>query len=372
MKKRLFEKVEKVFLDKVTKRYGATIAVDKVSLEIEGGELFVLIGPSGSGKTTTLKMINRMIEPDEGSIFINGEDVRKFDVVLLRRNMGYVIQNIGLFPHMKVKDNISLLMKLEGYDEQYIEKRVKELLELVDLPPKHFMDRYPYQLSGGQQQRVGLARALALDPPLLLMDEPFGALDPILRKQLQEEFEKIKWRLGKTIVFVTHDVDEAFRLGDRIGIMNDGKIIQVGEPDELLFSPKNEFVEKLIGADRKYRYFDKLKVSDIMNREIEKYIFDLHKLGKNDIISLMEEKGVEFGIIVDKGVFLGIVYLKDLYSWEEKALPLIRNTITASPRDSLQSVIYEMKRSKARIIPVIEDGSPIGILLPDEILFRLI
>ena len=234
---RLFDRIDAIDLKGITKKYGAGFAVKDLDLEIRGGELLILIGPSGSGKTTTLRMINRMIEQDEGTVTINGLDTKDADPVRLRRNIGYVIQNIGLFPHMTIGENIGLVPKLEGWGKKRRDERVKTLLEFVSLPPDMFMDRYPKQLSGGQQQRVGLARAMAMDPPLFLMDEPFGALDPILRKQLQKEFLKIKNEINRTIVFVTHDIEEALILGDRIAIMDQGELVQVGPPEELNIQP---------------------------------------------------------------------------------------------------------------------------------------
>src|SRR6056297_1334208 len=269
--KRFFKKIDEIEIKNVSKKYGAVIAVNQVSLNIIGGELLILLGPSGCGKTTLLRMINRLVETDEGQILINGQDVKNFNPVLLRKNIGYVIQQIGLFPHMTVKENISLVPKLEGWTEKEMNQRVKELLELVSLPPEQFLNRKPKELSGGQQQRIGLARALVMDPYLLLMDEPFGALDPILRKQLQEEFSKIKEQLGKTIVFVTHDIEEAFRLGDRVAIMEDAKLIQIGTAEELLFSPLNDTVADIVGSERKFRYLDTLTVSSFMQPPDKKY-----------------------------------------------------------------------------------------------------
>ncbi len=248
--KRLFDKIDSIELQGVSKSYGGRHAVKDVNLDVEGGELLVLIGPSGSGKTTLMRTINRLVEPDTGTILINDKDVENFDPVELRKNIGYVIQQIGLFPHMTIEDNIALLPRIEGIPKEERRKRVKELLKLVDLEPESFMSRYPRQLSGGQQQRVGLARALSMNPYLILMDEPFGALDPMLRKQLQEEFLKVKKKLGRTIVFVTHDIDEAFTVGDRIGIMRDGELIQVDEPGELMKNPRDDFVEDLVDVER--------------------------------------------------------------------------------------------------------------------------
>jgi len=221
---RPFEKINRIEISHLSKTYGNVTAVSDVSLDVIGGELMVLIGGSGSGKTTTLRMINRLIEPDSGSVKINGTNIRDFDDVNLRRNIGYVIQQIGLFSHMTVHDNIGLIPKVEGWGKERIDARVSELLEMVSLPPEIFSARYPRELSGGQQQRVGLARALVMNPSLLLMDEPFGALDAFTRRKLQKELTQIFIEQAKTIVFVTHDVDEAVYLGQRVLVMDSGMI----------------------------------------------------------------------------------------------------------------------------------------------------
>jgi osmoprotectant transport system ATP-binding protein len=238
-------------LDELTKVYpGRTIAVDHLSLDIDDGELAVLVGPSGCGKTTTMKMINRLIEPTSGRIILDGDDVTRVDPVRLRRRIGYVIQQVGLFPHKNVADNIGTVPSLLGWDRGRIKSRVAELLELVGLAPG-FAKRYPHELSGGQRQRVGVARALAADPPVLLMDEPFGAVDPIARDRLQMEFLRLQAEVRKTVVFVTHDIEEAVRLGDRIAVLREGgRLEQYDTPAAILGSPATEFVAEFVGADR--------------------------------------------------------------------------------------------------------------------------
>jgi osmoprotectant transport system ATP-binding protein len=239
-------------LDRVTKRYGdGTEAVGELSLDVPRGALVMLVGPSGCGKTTTLKMVNRLIEPTSGHIYLDGDDVTHVDPVQLRRRMGYVIQQVGLFPHRTIADNVATVPELLGWDSKRRKARALELLELVGLDPARFAKRYPHQLSGGQQQRVGVARALAADPPVLLMDEPFGAVDPIARDHLQSEFLRLQQEVKKTVLFVTHDIEEAVRLGDRIAVFSQGgKLEQYDTPASILGAPANGFVGDFVGSDR--------------------------------------------------------------------------------------------------------------------------
>src|SRR2546422_1174156 len=238
-------------LERVTKQFpGGQFAVQELSIDFPTGELTMLVGPSGCGKTTTLKMINRLIEPTSGRIFHDDQDVTHIDPVALRLRMGYVIQNVGLFPHLSIADNVATVPRLLGWDKKRIQQRVNELLELVGLDPKQFARRYPHQLSGGQRQRVGVARALGADPPILLMDEPFGAIDRIARERLQNEFLRIQREVRKTVMFVTHDIDEAIKLGDRIAIMNAGRLEQYDAPAAILAKPASDLVIDLLGPDR--------------------------------------------------------------------------------------------------------------------------
>src|SRR5437588_5474698 len=241
-----------IALESVSKLYpGGTNAVHGLSLEIEAGETCVLVGPSGCGKTTTLRMINRLIEPSSGRITLDGEDVTRVDPVRLRLRMGYVIQQVGLFPHMTVADNVATVPNLLGWDRERTRRRVHELLELVGLDAERFARRYPHQLSGGQQQRVGVARALGGDPPVLLMDEPFGAIDRVTRDRLQNEFLRIQAQMRKIVVFVTHDIDEAVKMGDRIAILREGGILQQYDtPARVLAEPATPFVADFLGPDR--------------------------------------------------------------------------------------------------------------------------
>jgi osmoprotectant transport system ATP-binding protein len=238
-------------LESVGKRFGSRWAVQDLSLEVGDGEVCVLIGPSGCGKTTTLKMINRLVQPSAGRVYLDDEDVTDVDPVQLRRRMGYVIQQVGLFPHETVAGNVATVPHLLGWDRQRVRSRVDELLDLVGLEPAEYRGRYPDELSGGQRQRVGVARALAADPPVLLMDEPFGAIDPIARDRLQAEFLRLQGELRKTVVFVTHDIDEAVRLGDRIAVLHQGGVLeQYDTPAEILGRPASPFVADFVGQDR--------------------------------------------------------------------------------------------------------------------------
>ncbi|TCP30569.1 osmoprotectant transport system ATP-binding protein [Scopulibacillus darangshiensis] len=343
--------------DHVSKVYkGGKKAVDDMNLEVEKGEFVCFIGPSGCGKTTTMKMINRLIEPTDGSIYINGENIFDKNAVELRREIGYVIQQIGLFPHMTIRQNIALVPKLLKWPEDKRFERAEELLKLVDMAPE-YLDRYPHELSGGQQQRIGVLRALAADPPLILMDEPFGALDPITRDSLQEEFKKLQRSLGKTIVFVTHDMDEAIELADRIVIMRDGKLVQVGSPEEILREPANEFVEEFIGKDRLVQARPNIQtVEQIMNPN-PATITENKTL--SEAIQLMKEKRVDSLLVVDnerklsgfidieiidrfrkKAVQVGEVLEKDMYTVEEGTL--------------LRDTIHRILRRGTKYVPVVD------------------
>ncbi|MGM0561949.1 MAG: ABC transporter ATP-binding protein [Pseudomonadota bacterium] len=257
-----------ITLDKLTKVFdtpnGPVTAVDHVSLEVPEGEICVLLGPSGCGKTTTLKMINRIISKSSGKIFIEGRDTDEYHEVQLRRNIGYVIQQIGLFPNMTVEENICVVPDLLGWTRNKSRKRARELLEMVALDPDSFLKRYPKELSGGQQQRIGVARALAADPPVMLMDEPFGAIDPINREVIQDEFLKLQESMRKTILFVSHDIDEAVKMGDRIAIFRDGQLIQSDTPDNVLAHPKNSFIADFVGSDRTLKRLGLIRVRDAM------------------------------------------------------------------------------------------------------------
>ena len=249
----------------VSKRYGNKVAVDDVSFNIDEGEFFVLIGPSGCGKTTTLKMINRLIPLSEGYIYFNNQPISDYPVYEMRWDIGYVLQQIALFPHMTVKENIAQVPQMKKWKEKDIDARVDELLEMVNMDPEQYKMRKPDELSGGQRQRIGVVRALAADPPVILMDEPFSALDPISREKLQEDLLDLQSKIKKTIVFVTHDIHEAMKLGDRICLLNDGHIEQIGTPQSFIDAPKNDFVRQFMGDQIKQTEW--VKLGDIVTSE---------------------------------------------------------------------------------------------------------
>ncbi len=296
-----------IVFDRATKRYpGRTQpAVSELSLTIPAGEICVLVGPSGGGKTTAMKMVNRLISITEGDITIDGRSVRSLDLTELRRGIGYVIQQVGLFPHLSIGDNIGTVPRLLGWPKDRIRARAAELLELVGLEAAD-AKRYPGQLSGGQRQRVGLARAMAADPPLMLMDEPFGAIDPITRNRLQDEFLRLHRELRKTVIFVTHDIDEAIKMGDRIAILHDGgRLAQYATPDELLAHPADAFVERFVGADRGLKRLSLRRVGDVELDAVPSGPFDGPRCAAattlRDALSLMLTDGAREALIVDDG-----------------------------------------------------------------------
>jgi osmoprotectant transport system ATP-binding protein len=253
-------------LEHVTKKYGDKPAVDDLSLEVQEGEVCVLIGPSGCGKTTTLRLINRLVEPTSGKIWVNNADASTLKPEILRRTIGYAIQSVGLFPHMTVNANIAVVPRLLDWEKDRIEKRTEELLNLVGLDPELYGSKYPIQLSGGEAQRIGVARALAADPPILLMDEPFGAVDPLTRQRLQTWFIHIQRQLKKTIILVTHDLDEAIRLSDTIAVMQSGRLVQHDTPETILARPANKFVHDFVGVDRALKRLSRIAVEKFIKK----------------------------------------------------------------------------------------------------------
>jgi osmoprotectant transport system ATP-binding protein len=301
--------------DGVTKRYAGrdVAAVSDLSLEIPAGTFCVLVGPSGGGKTTALKLVNRLIPFDEGDIRIDGHSIRELPVVELRRGIGYVIQQVGLFPHMTVADNVATVPRLVGWQKTRIRERVGELLDLVGLEAE-YADRYPAELSGGQRQRVGLARALAADPPLLLMDEPFGALDPITRNRLQHELRRLHREVAKTIIFVTHDIDEAILMGDRIAILREGGVLaQYDTPDAILAHPADDFVAQFIGEDRALRRLALRRVAEVSLEPVPGQTRDMAVVDRSaslrTAVSVMIETGSDRAVVVNGDEPVGVLRL---------------------------------------------------------------
>ena len=293
-----FERVSKHY-DAATIKSGAPGAVDDLSLIVPAGRICVLVGPSGCGKTTTLKMVNRLIEPSDGRILIDGVDIAGLDVTELRRGIGYVIQQVGLFPHQTIAQNVATVPRLLGWDKERASKRSDELLSIVGLEPGKYRDRYPSQLSGGERQRVGVARALAADPPVMLMDEPFGAVDPIVRERLQNEFLRLQEDLAKTILFVTHDIDEAIKMGDLVVVMQlGGRIAQAGAPAELLAAPASDYVARFVGADRGLKRLSLYRVGDV---ELQPALIARAGERVPTVVERARERADDFVLLVDDG-----------------------------------------------------------------------
>ena len=335
---------------------GRTI-LNNLNFTINKGELIVFIGPSGCGKTTTLKMINKLITPTSGQILINGNKIETEDTIQLRRNMGYVIQQTGLFPHMTIKENIGLIPSIQKVPEDKINDKVVELLNLVGLNPDDYMNKYPSELSGGQQQRIGIARALVMNPEVILMDEPFSALDPITRNQLQDEIFNIQQTFKKTIIFVTHDMDEALKLADRICIMNKGSIVQFDTPAEILQNPANDFVKEFVGKNRIWAQPELIKVKDIMiknpvksspNRTIIQAIGIMHS---NHVDSLL--------IVNESNHLIGFITLKQIrrnLDRSEKVSDIMeRELITVNEEESIVQVLKKIKKEDIGYVPVVDD-----------------
>ncbi|MGG1575405.1 ABC transporter ATP-binding protein [Fictibacillus sp. NRS-1165] len=341
-------------------------ALKNINLEIKEGELVALIGPSGSGKTTTMKMINRLIEPSRGEILINGESISEKDPVQLRRNIGYVIQQIGLLPHMSIGDNISLVPRLKGWKKEQYENKVDELLELVGLDPETFRDRFPSELSGGQQQRVGVVRALAAEPPIILMDEPFSALDPISREQLQDELVKLQDTIKKTIVFVTHDMDEAIKIADRIAIMKDGVIVQFDTPEKILRHPKDDFVKGFIGEQRlEAGLNEQLTASDLM---INKIVTAKPTRGLAEALKMMKKYRVDTLLVTNsQNELLGIATVENVeryYYEEDKTLQDIMNQEGPTVQiDCPYTDVAEVFATEGvSLIPVLQNEKLVGLI----------
>ncbi|RYG73091.1 ATP-binding cassette domain-containing protein [Lentibacillus lipolyticus] len=341
-------------------------ALKDINLHCNSGEITVLIGPSGCGKTTTMKLINRLINQSEGKIYFDGEDISDINPVELRRSVGYVIQHVGLFPHMTIEKNIGVVPKLLKWEDDRIKTRVNELLNMVGLDPETYRQRYPSELSGGQQQRIGVIRALAAEPPIILMDEPFSALDPISREQLQDELVRLQKNIQKTIVFVTHDMDEALKIADQIVLMKDGVIVQQGTPEEILRYPANDFVEDFIGQKRLKQVQDIPTVGEVMN---EKPVTISPTRGLAEAMKVMENKRVDTLIVVDNDNQLtGYITVYDVTQAFDNVdqhvkdiMHTFQHTINADML--LSNAIRMMNNLQTPYLPVVkDDGSLVGVL----------
>ena len=340
----------------ITKRYKDNTVLSNLNFRIEDGELIAIIGASGCGKTTTLKMINRHINPTSGKIYVDGEDISTKDIIKLRRGMGYVIQQTGLFPHMTIRENIEIIPKVEKYAVERITARTQELMEMVGLDTENFLDRYPTELSGGQQQRVGVARAFATNPKVILMDEPFSALDPITRSSLQDELIVLQSQLKKTIVFVTHDMDEAIKLADRICIMDKGHIIQYDTPEKILKNPVNDFITEFVGKKRLWTSPEYIKAEDIM---IENPVTcpdnisifrcrEKMRISKVDSLMVMNPKNKKLE---------GVIYAKQIRSKPDKSINvtdvMATDFIYVSPDDTIIDILKLIDENNVSSIPVL-------------------
>ncbi len=342
-------------LENVTKKYpDGTVAVKNFSLEIEEGEFCVFLGPSGCGKTTCMKMINRIIPLTEGDIYVQGENIMDVNQNELRRGIGYAIQNIGLFPHLTVAQNIATVPILKKWTKTRQRERAEELLSLVGMNPEIFMDRYPSELSGGQQQRVGVARCLGADPPILLMDEPFGAIDPITRVKLQDEFLKIQAKIKKTIAFVTHDIHEAIKMGDRIALLKAGELVQYADPTTLLYAPANQFVRDFVGTDRVLKGLRLHRAKEIMR---EPHFTVRADEAPADIQKQMEKEVIRWSMAVDSdNRFLGWVTYDDIKTAENVRDIIVPPSVTADPDTPLNDALSLMLNSAIGTLAVIDEN----------------
>ncbi len=356
----------------IKKSYKDQKVIRGVNLEVKEGELVSFIGPSGSGKSTMLKMINRLIKPTSGEILVRGQKTSQMDLVELRRSMGYVIQQTGLFPHLTVRENIELINKIDSKLKSDNAKSTEELIELVGLE-QSFLDRYPTQLSGGQQQRVGIARALSTDPSIILMDEPFSALDPITKEQLQDELLRLQDELKKTIVFVTHDMEEAIKLSDKICIIKDGEIVQYDTPENLLKNPINEFVDEFVGRNNIWKAPELIGAEDIM---MENPVTTRPNTKIYKCFDKMKSRRVDSLIVVDRNRnYLGVLKFSSLPEHGDMSVEVSSvmdvNIPVASPNDNILDILEVVNGSNLSSIPVLDDGKLLGIITRTTLLVTL-
>lgn len=344
-------------------------ALKDINLEFEDGKINVLIGPSGCGKTTTMKLLNRLVNYTSGDILLDGKSIQQINPIELRRKMGFVIQNIGLFPHMNIYNNVATVPNLLKWDKKKIHHRIIELLDMVNLEPETYMKRYPSELSGGQQQRIGVVRALAAEPEIILMDEPFSALDPISREQLQDELIRLQSEINKTIIFVTHDMDEAIKIADQIILMKDGSIVQQASPEEMLKNPENDFVKGFIGEKR----LEEAKTLPPLTTFVQNDFLSVStKHSIDDIINQMVQGETNtIPIVNEDGTYQGLIHLYDLLAHKDKA---IQSLLTETDRiirekDSMNDVLNTLQEIQGTI-PIIDSGNKLIGILDTNKLFK--
>ena len=358
----------------VTKEYRGNPVLENLNMEIQEGELTVIIGPSGCGKTTTVKMIHRLIPITAGKILIDGKDINEMDKVKMRRNIGYVIQQGGLFPHMTIKDNIEVIEKLEKKDPKKILEKTHSLMEMVELDPEVYLDRYPIEMSGGQRQRIGVIRALANDPDIILFDEPFSALDPVTRSNLQDELMEMQTKIKKTMVFVTHDMDEAIKIADRICILKDGNIVQFDKTENILRNPANDFVKNFVGANRIWDSPQYIKVEDFM---IKTPITCKGDMIRNRCVKRMRDHNIDSLIVVDDEKRIrGIVTRSSIFKATSPIMKaeefMSKVRYVAHVGDNMVDVLKMIEESSVNSIPVIDkDEKLVGLLTNSKMVSTL-
>ena len=360
-------------LEHITKKFKERTIINDVSLEVNDGEFVCIIGPSGCGKTTILKMINRLIEPTSGKIIIDNQDILKQDEIKLRRNIGYVIQQTGLFPHMTVGENIELIPKLKNKKDPNLKQKVLDLLEMVGLDADDYINQYPSQLSGGQQQRIGVARAFSSDPKIILMDEPFSALDPITRVQLQDELVSLQEQVKKTIIFVTHDMAEAIKLADKICIVDQGIIQQFDTPENIMKHPANEFVSNFVGKKRIWDSPELIRVADIM---INTPVTCNENLKAIKALNIMREHQVDSVMVINKNnEFLGVCHARKaaIESNKERKVTELMNTniVSVTPSESIVDVLNVANTNNVFTLPVIENKKLVGLITKSTLVTAL-
>lgn len=364
-----------ILFKNITKKYRTKKILNDITLEIDKGTLVALIGESGCGKTTLLKMLNRLIKPTSGDIFINNENIKNINEINLRRNMGYVIQNTGLFPHMTIKENIELIPKIEKKERAEIQEKTIKLMQMVGLVPEDFLERYPSELSGGQQQRIGIARAFAMDPEIVLMDEPFSALDPMTRSDLQDQIMSLQAKWKKTIVFVTHDMDEAIKIADKICIMRNGNILQYDTPETILKYPVDDYVANFVGKNRIWSSPEYIKIEDIM---IESPVTAIDSLSVSKCMDKMKKNRVDSLLLLENETkkLIGIVTAKKLRIIEERTQEakqyMQSNFPILYPDQCILDALKMIKEQNVSRIPVVDqDGYLKGLITKGSLVTAL-